>query len=336
MAVFVLVKYLGIERIGNLGVDAAAPGEPRNYLVVGSDEREDSDQEHVDGRRSDTLIVVRVDASEGEATTLSIPRDLVVPITGTGEQDRINSAYAIDRNTLLDTVRDVLGIEVHHYLEVDFSSFEDLVDALGGVDIWLDQAIKDDASGLLVDEPGCVTLDGEQALAYVRARQLQYLTSTGGWSEPDPTADLGRIERQQVFLQRALTEVLDQAKANPARLPELVDVGVAAVALDDHTSVRELLAIAEALDDLDPDEVASYPLPVVERGDGATLAMDEVEAEPVLAHFRDAGHDGDGEPSEEEAPEATEAPEAAEATEETSASTYSEFIVGEPSLGEPC
>lgn len=332
-AVYALVKYLSIERIGDLGVDSAAPNEPRNYLIVGSDKRDPDgpmgpeDAEDIQGQRSDSLMVVRVDPAESEAATLSIPRDLVVPISGTGDEDRINSAYSIDRATLLDTIRDSLGIDVHHFVEVDFSAFETLVDALGGVDIWLDQAIKDERSGLYVDELGCVTVDGEQALAFVRARQLQYVTSSGGWSKPDPTADLGRIERQQVFVSQAISDALSQVKSNPARIPDLVDVGVGAVAVDDQMSVRDLIAMAEAMGDLDPDALESHELPVVERGDGATLAIDEEEAESVLKHFRadtedertsNGGSTGSGQSTTTTVPEP------------------SEFLLGEPPEGETC
>lgn len=331
MALYALVQYLSIERIDNLGVDGAAEGEPRNYLVVGSDERESGDGAAIEGRRSDALMVVRVDPSGGEAATLSIPRDLVVPIAGTGETDRINSAYGIDRATLLDTVRDVLEIEVHHYVEVDFTSFEELVDALGGVDIWVGQALKDERSGLFLDDLGCVTLDGDQALAFVRSRELQYMTDSGGWSGPDPSADLGRVERQQIFVTQAISEALSQVRANPARLPDLVEVGVGAVAIDDEMSVRQIVALAEALGDLDPGDLRTFPLPVVERGDGATLAIHEGEAAPVLDEFRGDGgtaatEDAGDSPGDEETSEPASDPTA----------RPTEFVFGDPPPGESC
>jgi LCP family protein required for cell wall assembly len=327
-AVYALVKYLSIERIDDLGVDTAARDEPRNYLVVGSDERDLAEESGVEGQRSDTLMVVRVDPAAGQASTLSIPRDLVVPIAGTGESDRINSAYAVDRATVVDTVRDALDIEVHHYVEVDFTSFESLVDALGGVDIWVEQAIKDEASGLFVEDLGCVSLDGETALAFVRSRHLQYMTEVGTWSDPDPSADLGRVDRQQVFVRQAVAEALAQVKANPARLPEMVDVATGAVAIDDKMSVRDLVAIAQAMSDVDPSDHRSLSLPVVERGDGATLGLAEDEVDDVLDHFR-----GDG--AEETSGSASGGTGGRESGSDT-ASSSSEFQLGEPPPGESC
>lgn len=332
IALYALVSYLNIERIGDLGVDAAAPDEPRNYLVVGSDERQPGDGSGVEGRRSDTLMLVRVDPSGGEAATLSIPRDLVVPIAGTGDSDRINSAYAIDRTTLLDTVRDALDIEIHHYAEVDFASFETLVDALGGVDIWIDQPIKDDRSGLLVDELGCVTLDGPQALAFVRSRQLQYSTSAGTWSTPDPTADHGRMARQQVFVSQAVTEALSQVRSDPARLPEMVDVVTSSLAIDDQMSIQDLLAIAEALEDLEPDELRTYTLPVEGRSDGATVELHEDESDAVLDHFRDSADSGDTGSDSSAASGSSDGGSSGE----TSDASAPELVLGEPPAGQSC
>jgi polyisoprenyl-teichoic acid--peptidoglycan teichoic acid transferase len=286
-ATYALVKYLGIERVSDLGTDVAPPGDPQNYLVVGSDTRAGSDSaSDVEGQRSDTIMIVRIDPKAEQAAVLSIPRDLVVPIAGTDDIGRINGAYALGRSTLVDTIRDNFNIEIHHYVEIDFVGFERLVDYVGGVPLWVGAAIKDTRSGLFVEELGCVTLDGDQALAYVRARQLQYMTDEGTWSRPDPSADLGRIERQQVFMRNALSKALADIRSNPARIPELVDIAVDNVAIDDRMSVRELLALSDRFRDFEPDSLLTYPLPIIERGDGATLALDRHEAEPILNIFR--------------------------------------------------
>jgi polyisoprenyl-teichoic acid--peptidoglycan teichoic acid transferase len=286
-ATYALVKYLGIERVSDLGTDVAAPGDPQNYLVVGSDSRGDGDgATDIEGQRSDTIMIVRIDPEAEQAAILSIPRDLVVPIAGTEETARINSAYARGRSTLIDTIRDNFSIEIHHYVEIDFAGFARLIDYAGGVPLWVGAAIKDSRSGLFVEELGCVTLDGEQALAYVRSRQLQYMTEEGTWSRPDPSADLGRIERQQIFMRNALTKALEELRSNPAGISELVDIAVDNVAIDDRLSVRELLDLGDHFRDFEADSLLTYPLPIIERGDGATLALDRSEAEPILNIFR--------------------------------------------------
>jgi LCP family protein required for cell wall assembly len=210
----------------------------------------------------------------------------VVPISGTGGTDRINSAYARGRATLVDTIRDHFDVEIHHYVEIDFAGFERLVDHVGGVPLWVGAAIKDTKSGLYVEDLGCVTLDGKQALAYVRSRQLQYIAETGEWSRPDPSADLGRIERQQVFMRNAVSKAMARVKSNPTQIPQLVNIAVDSVAIDDRMSVRELLDLSQRFREFEPDTLLTYPLPVVERGDGATLAMDRATAEPILNVFR--------------------------------------------------
>lgn len=286
-ATYALVKYLAIERVSDLGVDTAPPGEPHNYLVVGSDTRAGTELvSEIGGQRSDTVMVVRVDPQGEQAAVLSIPRDLVVPISGTNEVARINAAYARGRPTLVETIRDNFDIDIHHYVEIDFSGFERLVNHVGGVPLWVGAAIKDSRSGLFVEELGCVTLDGEQALAYVRSRQLQYMTDGGTWSRPDPTADLGRIERQQVFMRNALSKALRELRSNPTGIPSLLDIAVNNVAIDDQMSVRELLDLGDRFRDFEPDSLLTYPLPIVERGDGATLALDRRKAEPILNVFR--------------------------------------------------
>ena len=281
-----LVRELGqIDRYEDLTTDAAPDGEPRNYLVVGSDSREgatDGSDREVQGQRSDTIMVVRLDPASDHADMLSIPRDLVVPIAGTGQRGRINSAYSQGRQVLIDTLRENFGIEIHHYVEIDFQGFKELVDAIGGVSLWLEDAVRDKASGLYVTERGCVTLDGEQALAFARSRQMQYMTPDG-WSRPDPYADLGRIQRQQVFIRRALTKALHKARSNPLTFRDLVSIGVENVGIDGDTDPIDL---ARQFKDFDTDDLTTYAVPVLDSGDHATVVLDEEAAEPIFAVFR--------------------------------------------------
>src|SRR5690606_5605265 len=98
-----------------------------------------------------------------------------------------------------------LDIPINHYVEVDFNGFKGLVEAIGGIDMYFDRPVYDDHSGLNIHKKGCYTLDGVQALAFARSRDLVY--SNGVEWISDPTGDLGRITRQQVFLRRALAKV---------------------------------------------------------------------------------------------------------------------------------
>src|SRR5690606_22403640 len=146
--------------------------------------------------RSDTMLLLRFEG--GEAHMMSIPRDLYVPIAETDGSNKINAAYNGGPRRLVMTVQQSLGIPVHHYMEVDFVSFSRLVDSLGGITIDFEHPAFDRNTGLQVDEAGPNHLDGPEALAYVRSRH--YVEVIDGQQRSDPTADLGRVVRQQRFL----------------------------------------------------------------------------------------------------------------------------------------
>src|SRR5215207_929110 len=289
---YALVQLNSINRYEDLDVDAAPAGEPENYLVVDSDSREGGTAEEaasVDGRRSDTIMVLRIDPQEESAAVLSLPRDLIVPIAPSGEEARINSAYSTGtpdegRQALIDTIRMNFGVELNHYVEIDFQGFARLVDAVGGVPLWFDAAVRDRESGLYQTNLGCVTLPGDQALPFVRSRHLQYMTPYGDW-ESDPTGDLGRITRQQVFMRNALSKVTAEA-SNPLRTRELVEITVDAVGLDGEMGISDILDLADRFRDFDTSQLLTYSLPIVENDDGATVSVDDVNAEPVLELFR--------------------------------------------------
>ena len=125
-------------------------------------------------KRSDTILLVRIDPVAGTVKMLSFPRDLWVPIADTGQNDRINAAYGRGRQVLVDTIRKDFGVDVNNYIEVDFRGFKGLVDALGGVPMYFDTAMRDSNTGLNITQPGCVTLNGDEALAFARSRHLQF------------------------------------------------------------------------------------------------------------------------------------------------------------------
>jgi LCP family protein required for cell wall assembly len=284
VAGYLLVRWNSIERFDDLDTDAVAAGDPENYLVVGNDGREG-----LDGQRTDTIMVVRVDPGAEQASVLSLQRDLVVPIAGTSETGRINSAYAMGtpdegRQRLIDTIRQNFQIELHHYVEVSFDGFARLVDAVGGVPMFFGQAVRDQESGLFQDRLGCVSLNGEQALQFVRARHLQYMTPDG-W-EFDGTGDLGRVTRQQIFIEEALTRTVAEVRSNPLKVNQMIDIGVDTIGLDEGIGIGDMRDLAERFSDFDMSALQTYQMPFTERGDGATLAVNEREAEPILNVFR--------------------------------------------------
>jgi polyisoprenyl-teichoic acid--peptidoglycan teichoic acid transferase len=284
VAGYVLVKYNSIERYDDLEIDEVPAGEPENYLLVGSDAREG-----LDGQRTDTIMIVRIDPAEEQASVLSLQRDLVVPIAGTGETGRINSAYSMGspdqgRQRLIDTIRENFSIEIHHYVEVSFEGFARLVDSVGGVPLFFESAVRDEHSGFFMEQLGCQTLNGQQALQLVRSRHLEYMTPEG-W-EFDGYADLGRITRQQIFMEEALKRTLSEVRSNPAKITQLIDIGVDTVGLDSGLGINDIRDLGDRFQDFSTSALRTYALPVVDRGDNATLGVDELNAEPILNVFR--------------------------------------------------
>jgi LCP family protein required for cell wall assembly len=229
----------------------------------------------VSGDRSDTIILVRVDPSASQAAILSFPRDLWLPIAGTGRKAKINSAY--DPNIpsrLVQTIEENFAVRVDHYVDVSLCAFKNLVDAVGGVKIPFLYPTRDKYLGVFADAPGCVAFDGDKALAYVRARYYQYETDKG-WQD-DPTSDYGRIARQQDFLRRALQKAIDKGARSPAVANELINVALKPgnVVVDADLTLNDLLRLASTLRDFDPAQLRDHSYRV--EGPGALRGTESV------------------------------------------------------------
>jgi LCP family protein required for cell wall assembly len=288
VAGYVLNRYNSIERVDDITIAEAPPGEPQNFLLVGSDTREGTaDEGSVSGRRSDTIMVVRLDPGSDRVSVLSFPRDLMVEIPDTGGRGMINSAYSMENGeqVLIDTLSLNFGIPIHHYVEIDFNGFQQLVDTIGGVSLWIPNAVRDEHSGLFIQDRGCVTLQGEQALQFTRSRYLDYMTPDG-W-ERDPQSDVSRVQRQQIFIRRALAKTLGQVRENPLRMNELVNIGVGNIRLDEQLGMGDILDLAENFRDFSSDRLETYPMPSYPNPENENrLLVDEAAAEPVLNVFR--------------------------------------------------
>ncbi|HET7720300.1 MAG TPA: LCP family protein, partial [Acidimicrobiales bacterium] len=218
---FVGLGYVYVQRkldqITRLKLPALADdtGPVMNVLLVGSDSRANlgaSDakgfgQDVVSGQRSDTIMLLHVDPLEQRAAIVSVPRDLYVPIANTSFSDRVNAAFALGGpDQLVATLQRTLGVTIHHYVQVDFSGFKDIVDTVGGVTMYVPYPVRDSGSGLDLGRAGCWELDGNKGLSWVRSRQMEFLIN-GTW-QADGRGDLGRIERQQDFIRRMMKKAL--------------------------------------------------------------------------------------------------------------------------------
>ncbi len=162
---------------------------------------------------------------------LSIPRDLWVDIPGHGD-GRINAAYTYGGPSLMvQTIRENLGIDVNHYVEIDFAGFTSMVDELGGIEMTFPYRARDASSGLSV-EAGTQMLSGEQALAFARSRKYQEYQDDG-WVSVDAN-DLGRTQRQQEVVRAILTEL-----KSPASIAE---AGAIAGSMAQHMTIDATLA----------------------------------------------------------------------------------------------
>jgi LCP family protein required for cell wall assembly len=288
VAGYALMKYGSIDRVDDIDIAQAPPGEPENFLIVGSDTREGSaDAGEVSGRRSDTIMVARVDPGSNRVSLLSFPRDLLVTIAGSGERGMINAAYSMEdgEQVLIDTIDENFGIPIHHYVEIDFNGFKQLVDSIGGVSVWIPNAVRDRHSGLFIQDLGCVQLNGEQGLVFARSRYVDYLQD-GEWIR-DPQSDVSRTQRQQIFIKRAMTKALGQVQSNPLRMRELIDIGVSNIRLDDQLGIGDILELGESFRDFNADGLETYPLPTATSPTNENrLVLVEGEAEPVLNVFR--------------------------------------------------
>ncbi len=284
--------YLNAKWANANDVDLELDGGPTaNFLVLGSDSREfvDSDEDEaafgtVGGRRADTIIVVRVDPDTRKALLVSFPRDLWVEIPGRGS-NRINSAFQDGPQGVVDTMRHNFDIPIHHYVEVDFSGFRNIVNSMGGVTMYVPAPSRDPKSGLNIEEAGCTVLDGEQALGWVRSRNFQSYES-GTWRS-DPTGDFGRIQRQQDFLRRLISQAIESGARNPIRGDNLIDAGLENITVDTGLSVSDVLKLVGVFRSGDPEDVEMLTIPaVVGRRGSASVVLATGEAESVYERLR--------------------------------------------------
>jgi LCP family protein required for cell wall assembly len=298
--VFVAAKLGNIER-DDVKVDAAQDGGPMNIVVVGSDSRDDISNTDTDasaflgtggdaptGQRSDTIMIVRIDPQADHVDMLSLPRDLWLPLAGSTDNSRLNEAYSQGTQKLIDTIKQDFGIDINHYVEVNFKGFEGVVDAIGGVPMYFDKPMRDTFSGLKIDQPGCQTLNGQQALGFARARHLQY-NEKNVWKD-DPTGDLGRIARQQFFLRTLFEHASKSAVTPDLRVAgSLLDATTKNLKVDKSFDLQRMAEIGKRFASFNSDQIHTYSLPVTPYttgGGGSVVRVSADVAQPILNLFR--------------------------------------------------
>ncbi|MGW0122417.1 LCP family protein [Streptomyces sp. NPDC003327] len=243
----------------------ASASAARNILLIGSDTRagegnskygRDKGTQH-----SDTTILLHLSAGKSSATAMSIPRDLMVTVpscrTADGSRTReqfsqFNWAFEFGGAACtIRTVEKLTGIRVDHHMVVDFRGFKEMVDAVDGVEICLEEPI-DDADAHLRLPAGRQTLHGEQALGFVRARK-----SLGNGSDTE------RMDRQQQFLGALVNKVQsDGVLLNPTKLYPVLDAATRSITTDPGLdSLRDLYDLARVMRAIPTEKVQFLTVP---------------------------------------------------------------------------
>ena len=263
-----------------------------NYLIVGSDTREGLTKEELKrlkvgstktaaGKRSDTILLVHISKSRDRAVIVSIPRDsyALIPahIGTTGKQvsekySKINASFAWGGAPLLiETLENMTGVRIDHYVEVNFTGFVRMVDALGGIEVCTKRDINDPHSYLVLPA-GRHVLDGVDSLRYVRSRDF------------DGLGDLGRMKRQQQFVGAMLRKATSAGVLlNPVTLVEFINSALGSVTTDPGLNQGDLLTLGKQLRNLSAKNVRTLTIPLKSYNYSANGASGTVLWDPVLA-----------------------------------------------------
>ncbi|MEU9152666.1 LCP family protein [Streptomyces sp. NPDC048417] len=255
------------------------PTSGQNILILGSDSRAGANAKlntgKVSGARSDTALVMHIPEGRKQAVAVSIPRDTLVTrpkctsphgsTVASAQRVMFNSIYSqVGPACVVKTVEQMSGVRMDHYVEVDFAGFKDLVDAIGGVTVTVDQDIHDTSSGLDLTK-GTHRLDGTESLQFVRTRH-----GIGDGS------DLGRIGLQQQFMIALLAEIQKQdLLGSPVKAYKIADKLTAALTTDSElASLTKLAEFGRSLNGVNPSTMETIMLPV---------AYDKVDPNRVVA-----------------------------------------------------
>lgn len=261
--------------------------EPFYMMLLGSDIREGQSQAE---SRSDTNILVRVDGSKNQVTMLSILRDTAIELDGHGIV-KFNAAYSYGGIAgIIEEASDLCGVEISHYAEVNFNNLVALVDAIGGVDIEIEDRIDDPKAGNVVIEEGMQHLNGEAALVYARTRQYA-------------DGDYTRTQHQRNLVQAIVNKVLSLP---PTELPGVIQAAAQCVTTD--LTVTDIISLAQQFQDNDSADgmtVYSAVIPsTAEYVNGISYVFADIDKLADMMETIDSG--GNPDPNAEEESDSSE------------------------------
>ncbi|MDK8602505.1 LCP family protein [Trueperella bernardiae] len=283
IAVFAWVYYLysyGNDKLAHTAALSGAPDTPgTTYLIVGSDERGEAVNDPTEGHRADTIMLLHKPES-GPAALVSIPRDTYIHFPDSDAYGKLNGAFSYGgAEYLVQTVEELTGLTIDHYIQIGMDGVKDLTDAVGGVELCLDYDVSDEFSGLEWTA-GCHETDGTTALAFSRMRYS------------DPLGDIGRTERQRQVVAKIIDKATSPATLfNPLSQRHLVGSVAETLTVNDDSSLMDVAYAGLALrDTIGPDGLRGAP-PIASLnypgpGGSSTVLLAD-EAEQFWADLRD-------------------------------------------------
>ncbi len=275
---------------GHSGDDAGGLT-PENILLIGNETRAGQTQvnfgnaSQLTGTLSDVIMILHLDPKTETASILSIPRDVFAPMPAgspVGTWQKIDAALndgKLGPNNLATAITQDFGIPINHYVEVDFDGFLQTVNSLGGIKVDFPELLFDSYSGLDISHTGCQLIHGQQALALVRSRHLQYDPPGVDPSYPadwpyDPESDLARIVRDHTFVRILASTAESEGLTNVFKVNAFLSAVLDQVTVDPGLK-DQLIKLIERYHSLNPAAAATTTIPVTQvTGDGGGYIYD--------------------------------------------------------------
>ena len=221
----------------------------------------------ITGVNSDVILLLRADQNTHTISVLSIPRDLVIENVRDDDQKfyKVDAALAEGPSQLVAVIEQDFGIPINHFAELNFDSFQGVVKALGGINMYFPYAETDSYSSLDITTAGCHHLNGFEALAVVRARHLSY-DDNGTW-DYDGSGDLGRIIRVHLFLRVLASALQQEGLDNPLKDNAIIGALAPQLTVDSGLSITSMVNLILAFHNVNPLTAPEQTLPNVEDHD---------------------------------------------------------------------
>jgi LCP family protein required for cell wall assembly len=262
--------------VRNLSASTDSTKGTENILMVGSTDRCALKVQNpsyglcsqgVTGINSDVIMILHLDWNTSQVSLLSIPRDTFVPNARSEGANKIDAALVEGPSQLVAAIEQDFAIPIQHFVELNFQTFANVVDALGGINMYFPVPVYDAYSNLDIRSTGCIHLNGTQALQVVRARHLQYQLNTtssnpANWPQEN-LSDLARIRRDHEFLRVLSTAMNKQGLGNPITDARLIGAVAPSLTTDSGLSTRDMINMVLQFRNVNANSAPQYTLPVM-------------------------------------------------------------------------